>query len=61
MKKKIKTFSYERKLKEFVDSKPTQKKKKKRTNKSFPNRKEMIKEGILEPWEGRKNTISKNV
>lgn len=37
------------------------KKKKKRTNKSFPNRKEMIKEGILEPWEGRKNTISKNV
>lgn len=60
MKKKIKTFSYERKLKEFVDSKPTQKKKKK-TNKSFPNRKEMIKEGILEPREGRKNTISKNV
>lgn len=36
-------------------------KKKKKTNKSFPNRKEMIKEGILEPWEGRKNTISKNV
>lgn len=34
-------------------------KKKKRTSKSFPNRKEMIKEGILEPWKEERTQLAK--
>lgn len=53
---KIKTFSDDRKLREFVASRLTLK----NEEKNSPNRKESIKKGVME-YHKRKNTISKNM